>query len=208
MKNTPIRNIFRALTDVIFLSLITFFTSLLGLLITTGASLKAAYNVMFKLLDQDRATYIFKEFKDAFLKEFVQVTITWICILLVGVGLFFTFNYANNTGSTVMLVLVYVAGLELLLFISYYFPIVSMFESPSYFQSIKNTILMMHGHLGVSIRLLGTIIVILFLILRVSSLFLFLGVPIYVYFNTFILRNTFDKYIVNTRGDEDEISEF
>lgn len=207
MKNTPIRNIYRALTDVIFLSLLTFFASVLGLFLTTGASLKAAYNVMFKLLDQDRATYIFKEFKDAFVKDFVQVTLTWIFMLLVGVGLFFTFNYANNTGNTVVLVLVYVAALELLLFISYYFPIMSTFESPSYMQTIRNTILMMHGHLSVSIRLLGTIVVILFLVLRVHSTFIFLGVPVYLYFNTFILRNTFELYINKTRGEQDEIPE-
>ena len=82
-----------------------------------------------------------------------------------------------------------------------------MFESPSYWQSIKNTILMMHGHLGVSIRLLGTVIVVLFLVLRVSSLFLFLGIPLYLYFNTFILRSTFQKYMTVTRGEDNEISE-
>lgn len=207
MKDSPIRNIYRAVTDVIYLCLLAFFSAVLGLFITAGASLKAAYNVMFKLHDQNRATYIFKEFKEAFMKDFLQVTLTWIMILLVGLGLFFSFNYATNTDHTVLLVIVYVALVELLLFMSYYFPIMSTFESPSYYQTIKNTILMMHGHISVSIRLIGTIIVILYLVLYVSSMFIFLGVPIYLYFNTFILQNTFQKYIDITRGEQDEIPE-
>lgn len=206
MKESPIRNIFKVITDLIYLSLLTFFASALGAFLTTGASLKAGYNVMFKLHDQERATYIFKEFKDSFVKDFIQVTITWLIILAVGVGLFFTYNYANNTDNTILLVLVYVTLIELLLFSSFYFPIMATFESQSYMQTIKNVILMMHGYISVSIRLLGTIIVVLYLVFYVSSLFIFLGVPVYLYFNTFILKKTFQRYIDITRGDHNEIS--
>jgi len=206
MKDGPIRNAYRALTDVIFLSLLVFFTSVLGLFITTGASLTAGFNVMFKIHDQNRATYIFKEFKESFLKNFVKSTVTWLITVVVGIGLFFAFNYANNTGSIVLLVSVYAATIELLLFISYYFAINAVFESPTYRQNIKNTVLMMHGHFTVSLRLLGTIVVIGYLILYVHSTFIFIGVPLYLYFNTFILKNTFNKYIDYTRGENDEIS--
>ena len=208
MKNTALSSIIHVVTDVMLLSMLVFFTSILGLFITTGASLTAGFDVMFKLHDQNRATYVFKEFKDSFSKNFMQSTITFLVISLIGVGLFFAFNYATNTSNTVLLVSVYVALIELALFVSFYFPILAIFESPSYFQTIKNAVIMLHGHIKVSVRMLGTIVVIVYLVFNVHSLFLFLGIPIYLYFNTFIIKNTFQIYIDKIRGEQDELPEF
>ncbi len=206
MKETPINNILHIFADVILLSFLVFFTSFLGIIITTGASLTAGFDVMFKLHDQKRATYIIKEFKDSFLKNFVQSTIVFFVIALLGIGLFFAFNYANNTGSIILLVSVYAALIELILFASYFFAILAVFESPSILQISKNTVLMLHGHPFVSIRLLGTIVAIGYLVFNVHSLFLFLGIPIYLYFNTFILKKTFSIYIYKIRGEVNEVS--
>ncbi len=208
MKDNPLGNIFSVVTDILLLSFLVFFTSLFGLLVTTGASITAGLHVMFKLHDQKRRTYIFKEFMESFRKNFFQSTIAFIMICLIGVGLFFAFNFANNTGSIILLVSVYAAMIELILFVSYYFSIISVFESTSNIQTIKNTIIMIHGHIGVSIRMLGTIVLIGFMIFKVHSIFIFFGIPLYLYFNTFIIKKTFLIYIEKTRGESNEISKF
>lgn len=204
MKDTPIRNFYRLVTDVVYLSFLTFFTIILGLFITTGAALTASFNVMFKLMDQERATYIFKEYKVSFMKNFVISTVLWLGLVAMGLGLFFIYNYANNTDNTLLLVFVYVSGFEVITFTSYVFPILSTFESGSIAQLCKNTVLMMHGHLGVTIRILGTVVFILFLIFRVHSIFIFIGFIIYLYFNSVFLHKLFTRY--KERVVTDEIS--
>lgn len=207
MKDSILRNAYRAITDVIFVALITFFTSFLGALLTVGASLTAAFFVMFKLMQQKNATYVMKDFKDSFVKNFVLSTIIWISSAILLLGLFFIYNFAINTGSTILLVSVYVAALEIILFLSYIFPIIAVFETPNTKSLIKNTILMMHGHISTSIKMLGTIIFIGFLVLRVHSAFILLGVPLYLYFNTFHLNKIFNMYKERIEGEKNELSQ-
>lgn len=206
MKDSVIRNMYRAITDVVFVALITFFVSFIGLLLTVGASLTAAFSVMFKLMDQRNVTYVMKDFKDSFIKNFFISTLIWIINAILLIFLFFIYNYANNTGSTILLVSVYVAGFEIILFLSYVFPILAIFKTPNIRVLIKNTVLMIHGHMFTSIKMLGTVIVIMFLIFKVHSIFILLGVPLYLYFNTFHLYKIFNIYRERTEGELNEVS--
>ena len=206
MKNF-LKELYLVVIDSFYIAFLVFFTTLLGVFITFGSALTAAFNIAFKMHDRKRNIYIFKEYVTSFKKNFVQSTIIWILIFILGLGLFFLYNYANNTSNLILHVSVYIAAIELVLLVSYVLPIISTFETPGIFPTIKNALLMAHGHFFTSIKIMGTVVFIGYLVLNVGLGFLFIGIPIYLYFNTMFLYKIFEIYKLRLVGENNEVSE-
>lgn len=203
MKN-EIKEFYKTMTDFILLNLLIFIVSILGVFVTFGAALTAAYNVAFKLLDRDRQTYVVKDFYISFKENFVKATITWLIIVVVLVGLFFINNYASNTNVVFIQIAVYIALLEIAIFTSYYFPLLSVFKGTN-LQIAKNSLLLGHGNIKTTILQLGNASAVFLLVTQVHSMLILVAVGLYLFLSSFVLRNIVNHYKNALRGEQDEL---
>ena len=140
MKNSPFKEGYRFITDVILINLLWLLISGLGFFITFGAATTAMFSVTFKLLNTKKQVYVIKEFYESFRKNFIVSSIIWLLIIVLTIPLYLIYNYAQNTENVVILISVLFTALQLLLFSIYVFPIIAIFKTNSLGQLIKNTV--------------------------------------------------------------------
>lgn len=195
MKNNIIKDGYKFLIDMILVNFLWLFVSALGIFITCGAATTGMFYVSFKLLNQDDQTYIIKEFFKSFKENFVVSTVIWFIILLIATPLYFIYHYALNVENTILLFSVYFTAFQLLLFTLYVFPIIAIFESKSFIQLIKNTVIMANSHFITTFKVLGSLAFVIILVLKVHSSLILVGIGIYSVLVSFHLNKIFTIYI-------------
>ncbi len=207
MKDNIIKDSFILLTDLVLLNFLWLVVSGLGIFLSAGAATTAMFSVSFKLVQSKKHTYIVKDFFDSFLKNLVPSTIAWGLILLISFPLYLIYNYSINTGNTVLMVSVFIAAFEVLIFTVYIFPIIARFEGKTV-TLMKNAILLGHIHFFTTFKVLGSLALVLLLVVRVNSFFLLVMVGIYAGLSTFHLKQIFNIYIQKIVGEDNELPDF
>ncbi len=193
--------------DIIFLNALWLFFSIP--VITVGAANSALFSVTMKMARNEEG-YVFRDFFRAFKSNFVQATILWLIMLVMGgifvVDLWFFSKYPSNL-TRVLLVLVTVAILIYMAVLVYLFPLQAKFKN-TIPKIIKNSLLIAVGNFPY------TLLLIISLALLVISLFVFhwmgsFGIAVYAYLTSFIYCKIFDKYVPKSdSGDvEEELSD-
>ena len=187
--------------DIFILNILWFIFSLP--LFTIGASTTALYYSLMIRTRRDEG-YIHKNFFKSFKLNFVQSTIIWVILVLIGIIIFIDFrvglflNAANNSpvGKIILLS-------SIIIMIPYFFILMYIFPVQAKFinkitDNLKNSLLMAIGHLGYTFILI-LITLSFFLLTFISRAFIgieiLFGFGLYAYITSNIYITVFRKHL-------------
>ena len=151
--------------DFVVLSLIWAISSLP--IITMGTATTALYHTVDKVFRREEGG-LWKEYWRVFFRDFKRATGLWLVFLLIATVLaancFLAFTFSWDNGS--LQVLMQIAAVFLVAVIAgwvqFWFPYLARFDDPVK-KILKNTLAMMMTHSGVTFRLLGILLVTVFM---------------------------------------------
>ncbi|MCR5743484.1 MAG: DUF624 domain-containing protein [Lachnospiraceae bacterium] len=175
--------------DVLLLSAI--FTVTCIPVITIGASATGLYYTFLKMVRGEEAPAL-KSYWKSFRENFVQATILWLIMLLLGAALagsVYFYYQQNTTPATV--VMAFFAGLVLVwvLAVIYLFPLLSRFANKTS-TMLFMSIFMPFKNVGWSILLLAMVLITVFLAWYVIP-FIFFAYGVYAYCSCYIFVRVF-----------------
>lgn len=151
--------------DVVLLSLLWTVTSLP--IVTMGASTAALYHTVDKVFRREEGG-LWKEYWRVFARDFKRATGLWLILLLIAavmvVNCFLVFSFeweTENLRSLMQIIVIFVVAL-IACWAQFWFPYLVRFDDPVK-KVLKNTLAMMMTHSGVTIRLLGILLVTVFM---------------------------------------------
>lgn len=174
--DSPVMRFLSRMADVMILNILVLITCIP--VITVGASMSALHYVLIKMV-RDEETYIFKMYFKSFKENFVQGTILWIIVLLVGIifGVdMYIFVNSVNAGIVfpwpVVVAVIAVAAVYLMT-VMYIFPLQARFIN-TVGKTLKNAFLMMILNFprSVLMLLLYAVPIVLFLVSSFATPFL------------------------------------
>jgi uncharacterized membrane protein YesL len=169
--------------------------SFLGILLTLGGATTALFSVIFQVFKTNEPTSVINTFKKSFIKNFWFSTLVYICLLVLGASTYLMVSHAITNQNDIILILGIIASYELIVFTCYFFPTLAIFETNKNSQLIKNVIILSNYHLWTNIKLLGTIVVVAYLIIAIHPIFILVAVGLYAFLVAFHLRPIFKPYI-------------
>ena len=168
-------------------------------IITIGASTVALYTVMLKMVKNEEG-YIFRGFLKAFKTNFKQSTIIWIILLLLGILWTVDFRVAGvipGMAGIVLRALFLTLGFVLLSVTIYIFPLTARYEN-SIKGTFKNALILTVAKLPYTFLMVAIVVAAVFAslwsaftLLFSLPLWLFFGVSLIVWINSYILRRVF-----------------
>lgn len=191
-----LKDTYKKSMDIVFVNFLWFLTSLLGVFITLGASTVALFHVMHKIMDYDEPTSVMKDYFKSFKENVVFSTLVWLALVILAVPLYFIYIYALEASNTIVLVLAIVGAYQLILFFIFFFPIMSIFQTKKKAQLITNTIIMSNTNIWTNIKVLGSLVFVVILVLYVHIVFLIVAPGVFGYFVYFHLRKVFAPHIL------------
>ena len=180
--------------DMIILSLMWLFFSIIGLGVTIGASTSAMFYVSTRRI-ANREGYITSDFWEAFKANFKKATIIWLIIVLLVVLVWFNLNNITVVGA--MSVIIFPAQiiilLELGLMSVYIFPMAARFDM-GVKQLIKSSFYMGNRHLLTSVSCLVLLFAGFMSFTLMPPLALFLAPGAYAMLSSHMIMRIFKKY--------------
>jgi uncharacterized membrane protein YesL len=169
--------------DIVFANFLWIIASLLGIFITTGASLCGLYRVIFKIIRYDEPTSVYREFKEGFKENFWFGTLVWFAILIIAVPLYLMYINALNTNNDIILLIAIVGSYQLL---------------------IKNVLVMANTNIWVNIKIIGSFAFVGILVFYVSPAFLVIAIGLFGYLVGFHLHKVFVPHLLKFENLENE----
>ena len=182
-------------------------------IITIGASTTAMYTVMLRMVKNEEG-YIFRGFLKAFKTNFKQSTIIWIILLLLGILWTVDFRVAGvipGMAGIVLRALFLTLGFVLLSVTIYIFPLTARYEN-SIKGTFKNALILTVAKLPYTFLMVAIVVAAVFAslwsaftLLFSLPLWLFFGVSLIVWINSYILRRVFVVFEgSDSRTEEDK----
>jgi len=182
------------LADMIILSFMWLFFSVIGLGITVGASTSALFFVTTRRI-ANREGYITRDFWEAFKANIKKATILWLIVVVLAWLIWFNINNIGAVGrlSVIIFPAQIVLLAEIVLMSVYAFPMTARFDM-SIKHIIKSSFFMANRHLFTSIScvVLLTAAVLSFFIIPPVALFLAPG--LYGLLASYMIMKIFKKY--------------
>lgn len=178
-------------------------------IVTAGAATTALYSCAMKRYQED--VRLFRDFWDAFRKNFAQATILWIVVLALLFTVFadiYLVFFTEFSPSTIIKLLVLMLAFLVAIFTSYIFPLQSFFVNPVG-RTLKNAFLLSVMYLPVSvvIALINAFPVLAWMLFpsffnRTLFLWVALSGGVVAYVNGKMLRRIFERHITQPAEDQ------
>ena len=183
------------MADVLWVSILWFFGTFLGVMLTLGSSTIAMYKVLNQLLDSNRHVSIFQQFTKTYMRH-LRLSLG-ISIIFIGnlIGLVLIWQQINTTGFGLGVVLFFVYVYEFILLIIYSFGFNTLFTASSHTIMFRNILIAMHKNLWVNVQLLSPVVIAGMIFFYVHPAFIFLTVPLTVQLQLIILRRHYIIYL-------------
>ena len=151
--DSPVVRFLSRMADIMILNILVLITCIP--VITIGASFTAMHYVLIKMI-RNEESYIVKMYFKSFKENFIQATILWIIILLVGlifVGDYYVFVKSDHEFSLVFMLAVLVVDILFMMTAMYVFPLQARFYN-TVGRTLKNAFLVMIANFPRSILML------------------------------------------------------
>lgn len=200
-----LKDLFRDGTDVIIVNFLFWFTSLLGVFLTTGMAFKASYAVMYKLSRRQSPVHVWFDFFQAFKNEWKFTTLVWgiavmSIVLLEFVGYFALASQQPFVAGSAI-TSIYLTTIALV----YFFSMIAIFNTQTRLVMIKNVIVLIIQHPFLSLILPGPFVLSYFLWTYWSGTILF-SMGIAMLMQTIMLRKVFSPYWSEFESAEEDSS--
>lgn len=188
-----IMRLLTTLWDVMYMSILWVVFSIP--IVTIGASTTALYYVATKKVTNREGTYIIQDFWRSFRGNFIQSTISFLLLVVVGGIIWGNFMLLNQMefgafGFVVRLVLMFVA-IQLLFLTTVIFAVIARFEL-TLMPALKASFSLANKHLLTTVGNITILLGILYITLRAPVIILF-SMGIYCYISSFALVKIFKK---------------
>lgn len=190
-----LKELYKKAMDIVYVNFIWILVSFLGILLTLGASTTALFRVIFQVFKTKEPTNVSKLFFASFKENFIQSTLVYLGLLIIGFATYLMLNYAFINNQVILLVLGIFIAYEVLMFSVYVFPVVAIFETKNNKDLIKNVMLLSNYHLWTNLKIIGSFVFVFLLIFYVHEAFIVVAVGIYGFLVAFHLRTLFTPYI-------------
>lgn len=196
----PFFNVLNRISDLVILNVLWFICCLP--IVTIGASTTALYYVTIKIVNEEDA-YVAKNFFKSFKENFLQSTIIWIIMALLGGMLVWDFFLLPNVVSpdstlyTGMFSVLCLVSFLTLMALVWVFPLQARLENKIR-HTFKNAFLLGFKHLPTTLALILILIVTVWIassFLSLSFLWVVIGVAAIVYGCSFMVDRIFKLYI-------------
>jgi uncharacterized membrane protein YesL len=208
----PLYKIGGLLADILILSILWFFCTILTAGIGFGACTTAIYYVATKRI-YGKEGYIIKDFFKSFKENFVQSTIIGlimgIAITICIYNITLIYNPVNVSvfgDKLFMLPIQFCFVLELFLMATYVFPLIARFKMTN-FNIIKTSFFMANRHFLTSIIFIATSIIIL-VISYMYPPFILVSMGAYSFITAYYIMKIFKKYRPEIDADNTSYDEF
>ena len=168
-------------------------------IITIGASTTALYTVMLRMVKNEEG-YIFRGFLKAFKSNFKQSTLIWLILLLLGIVWTVDFRVAGfmpGMAGIILRAIFLALGFILLSVMIYIFPLTARYEN-GIKATFKNALILTVAKLPYTFLMVAIVVAAVFAslwsaftLLFSLPLWLFFGVSLIVWINSYILRRVF-----------------
>ena len=168
-------------------------------IITIGASTTALYTVMLRMVKNEEG-YIFRGFLKAFKSNFKQSTLIWLILLLLGIVWTVDFRVAGfmpGMAGIILSAIFLALGFILLSVMIYIFPLTARYEN-GIKATFKNALILTVAKLPYTFLMVAIVVAAVFAslwsaftLLFSLPLWLFFGVSLIVWINSYILRRVF-----------------
>ena len=168
-------------------------------IITIGASTTALYTVMLRMVKNEEG-YIFRGFLKAFKSNFKQSTLIWLILLLLGIVWTVDFRVAGfmpGMAGIILSAIFLALGFILLSVTIYIFPLTARYEN-GIKATFKNALILTVAKLPYTFLMVAIVVAAVFAslwsaftLLFSLPLWLFFGVSLIVWINSYILRRVF-----------------
>lgn len=182
-------------------------------IITIGASTTALYTVMLRMVKNEEG-YIFRGFLKAFKSNFKQSTLIWLILLLLGIVWTVDFRVAGfipGMAGIILSAIFLALGFILLSVMIYIFPLTARYEN-GIKATFKNALILTVAKLPYTFLMVAIVVAAVFAslwsaftLLFSLPLWLFFGVSLIVWINSYILRRAFVVFEnSDSTGEEDK----
>ncbi len=208
--DSPLMRFLGRMADLMILNLLFLATSIP--VFTVGAGLTAMHYVALRMTSDEEGT-IWKDYFRSFRQNFRQATIIWLILLLFALILWYDIRAVwGGTGviNTVVKVLSVVACAALAILLLYVFAVLAKFNN-TVRGTMKNAVALALTHMGRTVSMFmlpfacAALTFYTYTTIRWGLLaWLLIGFAAVVYFNSFLLRKTFNEVIGASEEQEDE----
>lgn len=205
--DSPLFRTLGKLADLMILNLVFLICCLP--IVTIGAALTGLNYVTLKMAE-DEEGYIVKGFFKSFKQNFVQATICWILMLVIGLVLgldFYILNASSGTFITVIRVVLAITAFIYLMVFTYLFAVLARFYN-NIRNTFRNSLLMAIADLPKTLIMMvimaGAVILTFFNSQTLAYgmlIWILFGFALVAYCNCFFLKKVFTKY---TPAEEEE----
>lgn len=180
--------------DMIILSFMWLFFSIIGLGLTIGASTSALFFVTTRRI-ANREGYVTRDFWEAFKSNLKRATILWVIILALGWLIWFNLSNMEAVGgmSVIILPAQIVLLIEIAIMSVYAFPMAARFDM-SVKQIIKTSFFMANRHLLTSISCVVLLLAAVLSFHLMPPLALFLAPGLYATLASYMIMRIFKRY--------------
>lgn len=208
----PLYNFINKVGDLIWLNILWLICCIP--IVTIGASTTALYFVALKLASGEDG-YIAKDFFRSFRQNFKQSTVIWIILLAFGIfisyDLYTIFTVDFNFSSTTLLLILsglFMITLAYVMIFVYIFPLQCKFVNKIKY-TFKNALILSIRHLPLTLIIVASYALAIFCFIKFSFLvpiFIFLGVALIAYGQSFIFNKIFNIYIKKHEHEDAPVS--
>lgn len=198
--DNPVMRFLTRLFDLILLNIL--FVICCIPIITIGASVSAAYQVIFKIIDK-KDPYIVKNFFSAFKENFKQATLLWILLLIAGLcinaALFVIYNVLDKKFEF-LLILVFLLFFIVVSVAVYAFPLMSRYQN-NMTQLLKNALSISVTNIPATVIIAVFPLGLLYMtsvfdmnLATVCCLVSIIGCSVIMYISSYVLLHIFKKF--------------
>lgn len=196
-----LKDLYKKTMDIVLVNFLWIFASLLGVFITLGASTKAMFQVMYKIINADGPTSVLKDFWKAFKEEFWKSTLVWVVLVIIAIPLYYMYIYNLNVGNDLLVIIAIVGFYQLSIFFIYFYPTFAVLKTETLGQMIKNVLYIANKNLWINFKVLGSLVFVVILVLYVHIAFIVIAVGIYGFLVAFQLNSVYKPYIASFKEE-------
>ena len=181
--------------DFIYVTLLWFVASFLGILLSLGSATLALYKVLASLSNIKKQTYILSTFFDEFKHQVFKRMLLSLLFIIDIFGLIIAFQYAIQNNRLWLIVLLCIISYEIIIGVIYTLGVFTLFEIKKDQSYITVIFILMHQNLWRNIQLLAPIIILIFGFFYVHPTTIFFTISVCIWLQLVILKRSLIKIL-------------
>lgn len=181
--------------DFIYVTLLWFVASFLGILLSLGSATLALYKVLASLSNIKKQTYILSTFFDEFKHQVFKRMLISLLFIIDIFGLIIAFQYAIQNNRLWLIVLLCIISYEIIIGVIYTLGVFTLFEIKKDQSYITVIFILMHQNLWRNIQLLAPIIILIFGFFYVHPTTIFFTISVCIWLQLVILKRSLIKIL-------------